>query len=148
MASSARSDVRRLASASPRSRPKPEPEAPKSPQSVSSVRGRTMSSVLCVLSVLTNVAVRVDSVIHQSGNCELPRTQEAKKWNEMKIIDPGDHRDVTRAFLDLCVSSLRRGHVYLDFRRSNLRHTKALCTSRALYRSNLRWGKGVKVALK
>ena len=80
------------------------------PQIVSSVCGRTMSSVLCVFSVLINVAVRVDSAIHQSGNCELPRTQEAKKWNEMKIIDPGDHRDVTRAFLDLCVSSLRRGH--------------------------------------
>ena len=56
---------------------------------VSSVRGRTMSSVLCVLSVLTNVAVRVDSVIHQSGNCELPRTQEAKKngtWEKLSIV--------------------------------------------------------------
>ena len=76
-------------SASPRSLPKPEPEAPQPPQSVSSVRRRTMSSVLCVLSVLTNVAVRVDSAMHQSGNCKLPRTQEAKKWNGCEeIIDP------------------------------------------------------------
>jgi len=66
-------------SASPRSLPKPEPEAPQPPQSVSSVRRRTMSSVLCVLSVLTNVAVRVDSATHQSGNFQLPGTQEAKK---------------------------------------------------------------------
>ena len=43
-----------------------------------------------------------------TANCQGHKKQ--KKWNEMKIIDPEDRRDVTRAFLDLCVSSLRRGH--------------------------------------